>query len=675
MTGQLAAAEVWTSVQTAHFCLIGDASEAELRQVGERLETFREVFHQLYPKLKLDGGSRPKIIVFKNDASYKPYKPKRADGTTDDAVIGFFQSGDDVNYIALSLGEKGDPFSTLFHEYVHLVNRSNFGGDALPLWLSEGIAEYFETLRVDANGNTVLGIPPNGHIRRLQKTMLPPAEFFSMDAKSLGAKTDEARAAFYAQSWAAVHFIFHSGKDMQVGPMDRLAEIASKGNIRGKDLLGLFPNGGSSLDSKLSPYIISPNVPTLTFALRSDSLKTTAPNVSLLTEGERLSYLGDLLSRTGRFAEAEPLLRRASAAEPKLDLPNVVLGLALIRQDRLTEARKYLERAITAGTANHLAYFYFAYALSREGMDEAGNIASYPDDRYAAMRNALTKAIELSPAFAKSYRLLAFIGLVSDRDLEASTAAIRKAIEVDPAINENKLLLAQLLLRQERYDEAGEIAEKLANEAKESRLWSDAREIIQVVNQYKFAKATGAVGMDGQLRIAVGGQPPIILKRSALTDADMARIDEERLINNLNILLGSQTAGEIRVTGLVEKIECGDKGIIYAVHFGGGKLFLSGIDFGSVKMSVLTEGERSFTLGCGTVFGRQLAVITYVPNRQRSNSLAGRLSAITFVPDFFRLKTAEELAAFRSVIVEDDRLFKARGSDLKERKPDKPNER
>lgn len=39
--------------------------------------------------------------------------------------------------------------------------------------------------------------------------------------------------------------------------------------------------------------------------------------------------------------------------------------------------------------------------------------------------------------------------------------------------------------------------------------------------------------------------------------------------------------------------------------------------------------------------------------------LAGRLISLAFVPDFFRLKTPREMAAARTVIIEDDRIFKA----------------
>jgi hypothetical protein len=74
-------------------------------------------------------------------------------------------------------------------------------------------------------------------------------------------------------------------------------------------------------------------------------------------------------------------------------------------------------------------------------------------------------------------------------------------------------------------------------------------------------------------------------------------------------------------------------------------------------MGVLTEGERSFTIDCGVRLDKQMAVMTYLPSVNSKPNIRGRLLAIWFVPDYFRLKTPEEMAARRTVIIEDDRVF------------------
>src|SRR5918911_445434 len=110
-----AAKDAWTSVRSQNFFLVGNASEKEIRQVATRLEQFRHVFTQLFPKASFNTPVPTTVVVFKNDSAYKPFKPV-ADGKTVE-VAGYFQSGNDVNYITLTPERAGgveNPFGTIY---------------------------------------------------------------------------------------------------------------------------------------------------------------------------------------------------------------------------------------------------------------------------------------------------------------------------------------------------------------------------------------------------------------------------------------------------------------------------------------------------------------------------------------------------------------------------------
>src|SRR4051812_41046530 len=96
------AKDEWIQVRSKNFLLVGNASEKDIRHVATRLEQFRETFRSLFTKSNLSSPIATNVIVFKSNASYRPFKPKRADGKADDLVAGYFQPGDDVNYITLS---------------------------------------------------------------------------------------------------------------------------------------------------------------------------------------------------------------------------------------------------------------------------------------------------------------------------------------------------------------------------------------------------------------------------------------------------------------------------------------------------------------------------------------------------------------------------------------------
>src|SRR5205085_1675231 len=109
------AASPWTSVTSKNFTIAGDASEPQLKAVAIRLEQFRDALSQLLPGIRFDVGVRTHVLVFKDQATYRPFKPRRPDGTPDDAIKGYFLGSDDVNYVTLAIDGGDDPYSTINH--------------------------------------------------------------------------------------------------------------------------------------------------------------------------------------------------------------------------------------------------------------------------------------------------------------------------------------------------------------------------------------------------------------------------------------------------------------------------------------------------------------------------------------------------------------------------------
>src|SRR6266852_1196531 len=138
----VSAKDTWTSVRSKNFVLIGNASEKEIRQVGLRLEQFREVFSRLFARVNFKSPVPTTVIVFKSDSSYRPFKPMPD-------VSGYFQPGPDVNYITLTTESRGteqNTFNIIFHEYTHLLVNATSGN--VPNWFNEGLAEYYSTFSI-----------------------------------------------------------------------------------------------------------------------------------------------------------------------------------------------------------------------------------------------------------------------------------------------------------------------------------------------------------------------------------------------------------------------------------------------------------------------------------------------------------------------------------------------
>ena len=46
-----------------------------MRQVALKFESFREAFSRILPKMKLNSSVPTRVLVFKSDNSFKPFKP------------------------------------------------------------------------------------------------------------------------------------------------------------------------------------------------------------------------------------------------------------------------------------------------------------------------------------------------------------------------------------------------------------------------------------------------------------------------------------------------------------------------------------------------------------------------------------------------------------------------
>src|SRR5215218_4672435 len=93
--------DTWRSVRTNNMFVIGNADPEKLRQVAAWLEFFHRSFARLISRNVIDSSVPTTVIVFRDEASFRPFKPIYQGRVAN--LAGFFLPGDDVNYIAISL--------------------------------------------------------------------------------------------------------------------------------------------------------------------------------------------------------------------------------------------------------------------------------------------------------------------------------------------------------------------------------------------------------------------------------------------------------------------------------------------------------------------------------------------------------------------------------------------
>ncbi|MCI0660136.1 MAG: tetratricopeptide repeat protein [Acidobacteria bacterium] len=477
------AKDTWTSVKTKHFVLVGNAGDKEIRKVAGKLEQFRDVFSKLFARANLNSPVPIRVIVFKNRHSYLPFMPIYQGKVSE--VAGYFQSGQDVHYITLTSElSQENPYSTIFHEYIHaLTNDNTFQS---PPWFSEGLAEFYSSFEItDGDKKVWVGKPISHHVHLLREhKFLPLPKLFAVHRDSPDYNERDKQGVFYAQSWALVHYLLLGNNGQRKPQFIKYLELLSQAKSVDESFKEAFQTDYSTIEKELKNYINRDKYPVQIFS--SSSGQKLEFNITMestqISEAEWNYYLGDLVLHLNR-TDCETYLKKAIKLDPNLAVAHASLGMAQMKSQRFSEAKGSLQQALATGTENHMVHYYYAFILSREGMDAKNIITGYQPETAVTMRKHLKRAIEISPGFPESYNLLAFINMVLGEELDESAKLLRQAIALSPSRQEFSFMLAQILMRQQKYEDARTIVEPLARNASEAQIRANAQTLLERLNQ------------------------------------------------------------------------------------------------------------------------------------------------------------------------------------------------
>jgi len=624
------AKENWLMVRSKNFLLVGNASEKEIKQVGVRLEQFREVFSRLFTGANVKSPVPTTVIVFKSDSSYRPFKPIPN-------VSGYFQPGPDVNYITLTTEHRGveqNTFNIIFHEYTHLLVNATSGN--VPVWFNEGLAEYYSTFSITDDQKVALGMPISNHVFLLrERKMLPLRALFQVDHKSPEYNERAKQSIFYAESWALMHYLIQSKEGQRLKEMGKFLDLMNANVPMEEAFQKAFSMTFAEMEKELRNYIQRDRYPITSGQFESKLKYDSEMQAAPITEAEAQAYLGDLLLHSNR-PEAEAYLQKALELDPNLAMAHASLGMLRVRQHKPDEARKSLERAVAGNSQNYLTHYYYAYALSREGMTEGELVSTYPAETAARIRAELKKAIELRPDYPESYSLLAFVNLVSGSQLDESIESLRHALAIAPSRNDLRLMLAEVLMRKEDFKAARQLLENLSKNNSDDELRQRAESLLvqlatmeEQAAKYRAFKEQQAKNPSNR---SSEPAPVNVLGDSEVTaSADPSSYLREALRKPL--------AGETQVQGMLMRIDCDAKGIVFAVRVGNRQLRLKTKRFEDMDItSFVTNAGGEIT--CGVRKPENDVVVNYVPAADARAKIDGIMKSVEFVPNDFKLKAA-----------------------------------
>jgi tetratricopeptide (TPR) repeat protein len=639
----ICAKDEWTQVRSKNFFLIGNASDKDIRKVATRLEQFRETFQLLFKGINLVSPIATNVIVFKSDSSYRPFKPKRADGKLDNFVAGYFQPGEDVNYISLAVGgDDVETYRTIFHEYVHFIVNTNFGKSEVPPWFNEGLAEFYSTFTIENDQVVKLGLLIQYHLDLLRQTkMIPLDQLFAIGNRQLLNTGDHSRTIFYAESWALIHFLVQGGK----GPaLNSFLGAVIKGVPHDKAFKDAFGQDYASMQKQLEAYVGQSKYQGTQVSFEKKLTFDDEMQVTPLSAAMTNTYLGDLLYHANRADDAEPYLTTALKDDGTITMASADLGMVKYRQRKFDEARSFLETATKGEQTNAYALYYYAYLLSREGHDDYGLRREYTAETSSKMRDALRRAIAAEPAFTPSYELLAFIDVSTHTSLDEAEKAMTTAVKYEPGNEQYTLRLAEVYVDEQKVESARKVLGKLSHSS-DNEIQERSAQLLQELDaraKYEQQKAEFE-----QRQQANGGGSTVALRRDKpISEEEVARATKAAELQSINHALRSPQTGEKRFVGAVVRIDCSRRPIAFTVRNGGDNFVLTSADFNSVTLQAFDKDTSGLQVGCEAKLAPFTAVISYKEGAPTLNNKGarGEIVAIEFVPDDFQLLSAAETA-------------------------------
>ncbi|HLM03273.1 MAG TPA: tetratricopeptide repeat protein [Pyrinomonadaceae bacterium] len=398
----------WISVRSKNFTLIGDAGEKDIRRAGARLEQFRESIKQIFPKTNLDKPIPTTVYVFSSHSAFRQFKPRR-NGQIVDSVAGFFVEGRENVLIALTEEQRtANPYEVIFHEYQHYVLDNNF--DDPPLWLNEGLAEFYSQFKVEEQKQKVIiGAPIARHVYTLrERNMIPLRTLFGVNHRSKEYTETGKIGIFYAQSWALVHYLMLGNETRRVPQFTNFLANLNSGTPVEENFVKSFGVSFEEMEKELRNYVGKFRFPVAEYTFTGGQLNVEKEMQSRpMPEAEKEFELGKLLFHLRELEEAEKRFTKSVALDANFAPARAWLGLVLTLRNNLPAAEEHLSQAVRLDANYYLAHvFQGDFFAARQKPDEA--VAAYQ------------RAVALSPNSPRNYVSLAYYLSVLGRNEEAS---------------------------------------------------------------------------------------------------------------------------------------------------------------------------------------------------------------------------------------------------------------
>lgn len=373
-------------MRSDNFEIYSTASEGSTRETLTYFEQIRSFFLQTTGK-GIDAAPPITLVAFGSPKEYEPYR-------LNDFATAYYHQTVDHDYIVL--GSVGvEKFPVAVHEYVHFVTRHQ--NLKLPVWLNEGVAEVYSTLKPQAGKILVGSMIPGRHEALLREKWVPLSVILGVDHQSPYYNEKAKAGNFYNEAWALTHMLMLGDSYRPLFP--KLLAAVDDGSLSAEVLTKIYGKPVAALEKDLQGYL-----------------------------------RGDRFAAAFLPAKLPKIPQDLHGAEPPPFDVGLLLAQLTMRPGKLEESRKAFEALAVQEPQRPEPYATLAYLDWQ---------ARQPD----AARVNYRKAFERGD---RNPRVLWDYGRLSEADAPEATKVFEALLALEPGRADVRMELAQVQLRARR---------------------------------------------------------------------------------------------------------------------------------------------------------------------------------------------------------------------------------
>ncbi len=396
----------WVRLTTTHFEMYTSSDEKKAREAILHFERVREFFMQASP-VRPPGEFPVRVVVFRDAQIMHTYSPIPG-------VLAYYVPGPLRDSIVME-----DPsvasYPVTIHEYLHLVIRHS--GLHIPVWLNEGWAEVFSTLKPVKDGMAV------GDLIPAHMTILEHGKWFTLnELEAINNHSPEYNESsrtgmFYSESWALAHMLYLSPEYKD--NFGKFIAGLNRGRTLDESLMAAFGKSANQVLSDLQVYFSRKKLYGTVFLTPLQKSGEPDPVVSPVTPYDSQLMLADLQAASVHLIPANRAYRQLEEDDPRRPDAFAGEGYLAVKTGDKDAARQKFHQAFDLGTTDPQLCMQLA-VLDRE--------AKQPP---AVIMAELERAVTLRPDFSEAIFQLALLK-VDTRDFDAALNLLSRVGSVGP---------------------------------------------------------------------------------------------------------------------------------------------------------------------------------------------------------------------------------------------------